>query len=85
MVGGYKLGLLGLYMKGILLGKSLLSLGISEPWEGQSLPGQKGVLRYRNIIIYRKLKIHVFTIPSNAHYSLKTISVRQQLSTLASY
>lgn len=35
---------------------SLLSLRISWPWEGLSLPSQKGFSRYRNIIIYRERK-----------------------------
>ena len=38
VIGSEGLGLLGLRLEGELAGVFLLSLGISEPWGGQSLP-----------------------------------------------
>lgn len=43
VVWGISSELIVLYMKGTLEGSHLLSLGISEDWEGQSLLSQQGL------------------------------------------
>lgn len=41
LVGGVGSGLVGLHLKYTLTGSCLLSLGIGQPWEGQSLGSAK--------------------------------------------
>lgn len=42
MVGDMDSGLTGFLTKSVLKGKSFLSLGIGQPWEGRSLQHQQG-------------------------------------------
>lgn len=56
MFGGTGYVLLGLHMKGTLIGESLLlSLEIAWPWEGQPLQDPQG-LKISKHHIYRKIK-----------------------------
>lgn len=48
----------GVYMKGTLAASCLLSLGVSELSEGQSLPSQHDLHISQSIIRYKKEKKH---------------------------
>ena len=50
-------GSFGLHMKGVLSGSCSLTLGIREPWAGQSLPDKQDpkILKYHKIV---KITIH---------------------------